>query len=60
MDGIHSGEAKDSDTQRMVAERTVSIRRTVVEEHGFNTGGGGKEGSSYSRNVVERTGQEVA
>ena len=31
-------------TKRMVVERTISTQRTVVEEHGFNTGGGGKEG----------------
>ena len=44
MDGIHSREAKDDDTQTAVAERMISIRRTIVEEHGFNTGGSGKEG----------------
>ena len=38
-----------SDTQRAVAERTISIRRTVVEEHGFNTEGGGVEDGSNTK-----------
>ena len=31
-------------TQRLVAERTISIQRTVVEENSFNMGEGGKKG----------------
>ena len=55
VDGIHSGEAaylsrRHSKSQRYlyaedrVAQRTISTRRTVVEEHGFDMEGGGGEG----------------
>ena len=32
-------------TRRTVAQRTISTRRMVVEEHGFDTEGGGGEGN---------------
>ena len=41
-------------TQRAVAERTISIQRTVVEEHGFNTGDGGKRAVPIRGAVVKR------
>ena len=47
-------------TQKTVAERTISIRRMVVEEHGFNAVGGGKEGGFNTKGNGGREVQDVA
>ena len=43
-------------TQRAVAKRTLSIRKVVVEEHGFNTGAVRKRVVSIRRTAVEEHG----
>ena len=60
MDGIHSGEAKDSDTYAEDGSRKDNI--DMEDSSGraqFQYGGGGKEGGSNRWAVVERMVQVI-